>query len=176
MNEIIKKNAVSFGIITGILSILITTFIYLVDLKLFTAWWLGLGSIALYIAIGVYLLIKTKKELNGQFSFKDAFTTYFISAVIGIVVSVTFNIVLFNFIDTEAKETVQEISIEAAVGMLKKFNTPAEVIKETVENMTKENQLDIVPQIKGSAFSILFSTIFGLILAAIFKSKPTHQE
>jgi hypothetical protein len=176
MNEIIKKNGITFGIITGVLSVLITASIYIIDLKLFTAWWIGLLSFAVFIAIGIYLLIKTKKELGGIFPFKDAFTAYFISAVIGIVISVTFNIVLFNFIDSEAKDTVQEISIEAAVGMLKKFNTPTEVIKETVENMTKENQLDIVPQIKGSAFSILFSAIFGLILAAFFKTKTSHLE
>lgn len=175
MNEIIKKNAVSFGIITGILSILITTFIYLVDLKLFTAWWLGLGSIALYIAIGVYLLIKTKKELNGQFSFKDAFTTYFISAIIGIGISVVFNILLFNVIDPTLKDTVQELSIESAVNMMKKFGTPTSEIKKAVEGMSESNQFETLNQLKGSAFSIIFSAIFGLILAAIFKSKPQEQ-
>jgi hypothetical protein len=175
MNEIIKKNAVSFGIITGILSILITTFIYLVDLKLFTAWWLGLGSIALYIAIGVYLLIKTKKELNGQFSFKDAFTTYFISAIIGIGISVVFNILLFNVIDPTLKDTVQELSIESAVNMMKKFGTPTSEIKKAVEGMSESNQFETLNQLKGSAFSIIFSAIFGLLLAAIFKSKPQEQ-
>jgi hypothetical protein len=176
MNEIIKKNGITFGVITGVLSILITASIYIVDLKLFTAWWIGLLSIAVYLAIGIYLLSKTKKELNGVFPFKDAFTTYFISAVIGIAISVVFNILLFNFIDTEAKDTVQDNLIEFQVNMLKKFNTPTDKIKEAVEKMTEENQFDIVPQIKGSAFSILFSAIFGLILAAIFKSKPTYQE
>jgi len=176
MNEIIKKNGITFGVITGVLSILITASIYIVDLKLFTAWWIGLLSIAVYLAIGIYLLSKTKKELNGVFPFKDAFTTYFISAVIGIAISVVFNILLFNFIDTEAKDTVQDNLIEFQVNMLKKFNTPTDKIKEAVEKMNEENQFDIVPQIKGSAFSILFSAIFGLILAAIFKSKPTYQE
>ena len=109
-------------------------------------------------------------------TFKDAFTTYFISAVIGIAISVLFNILLFNFIDTEAKDTVQDNLIEFQVNMLKKFNTPTDKIKEAVEKMTEENQFDIVPQLKGSVFSILFSAIFGLILAAIFKSKPTYQE
>ena len=33
-------------------------------------------------------LEKTKKELSGIFPFKDAFTTYFISAVIGILISI----------------------------------------------------------------------------------------
>jgi uncharacterized membrane protein (DUF106 family) len=176
MNEIIKKNGITFGIVTGVLSVLITASIYIIDLKLFTAWWIGLLSISAYLAIGIYLLSKTKKELNGIFPFKDAFTTYFISAVIGIVISVLFNILLFNVIDTEAKDTVQENVIEFQVNMLKKFNTPTEKIKEAVEKMAEENQFDIVPQLKGSVFSLLFSAIFGLILAAIFKSKPTYQE
>jgi uncharacterized membrane protein (DUF106 family) len=128
MNEIIKKNGITFGVITGVLSILITASIYIVDLKLFTAWWIGLLSIAVYLAIGIYLLSKTKKELNGVFPFKDAFTTYFISAVIGIAISVVFNILLFNFIDTEAKDTVQDNLIEFQVNMLKKFNTPTDKI------------------------------------------------
>lgn len=176
MNEIIKKNGITFGIITGVLSVLITASIYIIDLKLFTAWWVGILSIAIYLGVGIYLLSKTKKELGGIFPFKDAFTTYFISAVIGIIISVTFNIILFNVIDTEAKNTVQDNLIEFQVNMLKKFNTPTEVIKETVEKMTEENQFDVVAQLKGSVFSILFSAIFGLILAAIFKSKPSHLE
>lgn len=176
MNEIIKKNGITFGIITGALSVLITASIYIIDLKLFTAWWVGILSIAIYLGVGIYLLSKTKKELGGIFPFKDAFTTYFISAVIGIIISVTFNIILFNVIDTEAKQTVQDNLIEFQVNMLKKFNTPTEVIKETVEKMTEENQFDVVAQLKGSVFSILFSAIFGLILAAIFKSKPSHLE
>lgn len=175
MNEIIKKNGITFGIITGVISIIITAFIYLVDIKLFTAWWIGLASIAIYLAIGIYLLSKTRKELGGVFSFKEAFTTYFISAIIGIAISVIFNILLFNVIDPSLKDTVQELSVESAVTMMKKFGTPTSEIKKAVENMTKSNQFETLNQIKGAAFSIIFSAIFGLILAAIFKSKPKDQ-
>lgn len=175
MNEIIKKNGINFGIITGVISVLITGFIYLVDIKLFTAWWLGIVSIIIYLAIGIYLLIKTRKELGGVFSFKDAFTTYFISAVIGIAISVVFNILLFNYIDPSLKDTVQELSIESAVNMMKKFGTPTSEIKKAVEGMSETNQFETFNQLKGSAFSIIFSAIFGLILAAIFKSKPKDQ-
>ncbi|CAM4148838.1 MULTISPECIES: DUF4199 domain-containing protein [Flavobacterium] len=175
MNEITKKNSITFGILTGVISILITSTMYLIDLKLFTAWWIGVLSIVLYIGIGVYLLSKTKKELNGIFPFKEAFTTYFLSAVIGIAISVIFNIILFNFIDIEAKDVIQENLIEFQVDMLKKFNTPTSAIKEAVAKMEEQKQFDIIPQIKGSVFSILFSAIFGLILAAIFKSKTQEQ-
>jgi hypothetical protein len=174
MNEIIKKNGISYGIVTGVVSALITTLIYSIDLKLFTSMWVGFISIAIYIAIGVLLLSKTKKELNGVFPFKDAFTTYFISAVVGILISVVFNIILFNFIDPSAKESIKELSIKYAVEMMQKFNTPSSAINEAVKKLQENDQFSIIELLKGSVFSIVFSALFGLLLALIFKSKPTE--
>ena len=65
-------------------------------------WWLGLSILAVYIIIGCVLLVKTKKDLGGYMSFKEGFTTYFISSLIGIAISVIYNILLFNVIDPEA--------------------------------------------------------------------------
>jgi len=175
MNEIIKKNGISYGIITGVVSALITTSIYSTDLKLFTAWWVTLLSISFYIIIAIVLLTKTKKELKGIFPFKDAFTTYFISAVVGILISVVFNIVLFNFIDPSAKESIKEISIKYAVEMMRKFNAPSSAINEAVKKMQENDQFSIIELLKGSAFSIVFSSLFGLLLALIFKSKPSQE-
>ena len=175
MNEIIKKNGISYGIITGIVSTLITASIYSIDLNLFTAWWVTVLSIASYIIISIVLLSKTKKDLKGVFSFKDAFTTYFISAVIGILISVVFNIILFNFIDPSAKDAIKEISIKYAVEMMHKFNAPSSAINEAVKKLQENDQFSIIELLKGSAFSIIFSALFGLLLALIFKSKPTQE-
>lgn len=175
MNEIIKKNGISYGIITGIVSTLITASIYSIDLNLFTAWWVTVLSVSSYIIISIVLLTKTKKDLKGVFSFKDAFTTYFISAVIGILISVAFNILLFNFIDPSVKDSIKEISIKYAVEMMHKFNAPSSAINEAVKKLQENDQFSIVELIKGSVFSIVFSALFGLLLALIFKSKPTQE-
>ena len=176
MNEIIKKNGITYGVITGLVSILITTLIYIIDLKLFISMWLGLSIIAMYIIIGCILLIKTKKDLKGIMSFKEGFTTYFISAVIGILISVLFNILLFNYIDPAAKDAVKEYTIEYTVEMMEKFGTPASAINEAVKGMQEVDQFSTFELLKGSIFSIAFSAVFGLILAAIFKSKPAYKE
>ncbi len=67
----------------------------------------------------------------------------FIYAIVGIAISVVFNIILFNVIDPGAKETVKELSIEAAVDMMKKFNTPTAAIKEAVEKW--KNKINLKP-------------------------------
>jgi hypothetical protein len=171
INEIIKRNGVTFGILSGIVSALITATIYAVDLNLFVSWWIGVVSILIYLVLGIVLLSKTKKEMNGLFVFKDAFTTYFISAVIGIVIGTAFNILLFNVIDPSAQDTLKEITIKNAVAMMQKFNSPAAAINEMIAKMKENNPYSVVELLKGSIFSMVFSAIIGLIMAAFFKSK-----
>ena len=84
--------------------------------------------------------MKTKKELKGIFPFKEAFTTYFISAVIGILISMVFNIILFNFIDPAAKDTIKELTIKYAVEMMQKFNAPAASINQAIKDMQANDQ------------------------------------
>jgi hypothetical protein len=171
INEIIKRNGVTFGVLTGILSALITATIYAVDLNLFVSWWVGIVSILVYLILGIILLSKTKKEMNGLFVFKDAFTTYFICAVIAIAIGTVFNILLFNVIDPSAQDTLKEITIKNAVAMMQKFNSPAAAINEMIAKMKENNPYSVVELLKGSIFSMVFSSIIGLIMAAFFKSK-----
>ncbi|WP_395057561.1 DUF4199 domain-containing protein [Flavobacterium sp.] len=176
MNEIVKKNGINYGIITGALSLLITTLIYIIDIKLFVSPWLGFLSIALYIIIGVILLSKTRKDFKASLTFKDAFTTYFISAVIGILISVVFNIILFNYVDPSIKETIKELTMKYTVEMLQKFDTPAAAINETIKSLEENDQFSVFKLLQGSLFSILISALFGLILAAFFKTKSSFPQ
>lgn len=176
MNEIIKKNGITFGVLNGIFSILITLYAYIFDLELFGSLWLLFFIIVFFLALNITLLVKTKKALNNNFSFKDAFTTYFICLVIGITISVFFNIILFNIIDTELGEKVKQVTMESSANFMKKFGASAEDIKVEIEKISKSDNFSILSQIKGFFTNIAVSSIFGLILAAIFKIKPTYQE
>lgn len=172
MNEIIKKNGINYGVITGVFSVLFTVIIYLVDLSLMTKWWVGVTMLIGYLVIGILLLSKTKKELNGVFPFKDAFVTYFISALVGIGISLVFNILLYNYIDPEAAVQLKELTITSTVEMMQKFGAPADAITEAVAKLQSYNQFSTFELAKGSIWSVVGSIIFGLILALIFRSKP----
>jgi len=175
MNEIIKKNGVTFGVIIGLTLILTTTLIYTIDLKYFTSWWIGLINLGIHAALSIFLMIKTKKDIGNVFPFKDAFKTYFYCALTAVSITVLFNVILFNIIDPGAKETIKELSINYAAELLQKFNAPAEKINETLKELQSVDQLSVGNLLKGGFSSLAISSIFGLLLAAIFKTKTSQS-
>ena len=176
MNEIIKKNGVTYGAILGLISIASTTLIYITDIKLFMSWWIGGISLIFNIVIGIFLVSNTKKQLNNTISFKDAFSVYFIAGVLGSTVSALFNYFLFNFIDPQAKETLKEMTIKYTVEMMEKFGTPKEVLIQTIAELQKADNYSLENIFMGLLFVYLIVAIFGLILAAIFKSKSPSSQ
>ena len=176
MNEIIKKNGISFGFIFGLFSVLLTTTLYIVDLELFTNSWIGIISVIISITIGIILITKTKKQLNNVISFKEAFTVYFIAAAIGSTISTIFNYLLFNFIDPQAKETIKEITMKYTADLMAKFGAPSASVNETMKKLAETDNFSLGNLLMGLAFSLVFSAIFGLILAAIFKSKSPSSQ
>ena len=175
INEVIKKNGVTYGIILGVILALITATMYAIDLKLFVSGWIGASTFAIYLIIGIVLLINTKKELNGFFSFKDAFTTFFITTVIALLISTIFSVILFNVIDPGAKETIGEYLVKYMAETLRKFGTPASSINEALAKIKETSPFSAIEQLKGFVFSLALYSILGLILAAFFKSKTTQE-
>jgi hypothetical protein len=174
MNEIIKKNGVTFGIILGLFSVLFTTAIYVIDLHLFTSWWIGIVSIIIAITIGVVLVSKTKKQMGGNITFKEAFTVYFIASAIGSFISTFFYYILFNFIDTQAKETIKEITLKYTADMMEKFGAPAASVNETMQKLAQTDNYSLGNLMLGFAVGLVIQAIFGLILAAIFKTRSNQ--
>jgi hypothetical protein len=176
INEIIKKNAIKFGVISALFSVFATTIMYVIDLNLFVNMWIGFGLLGIFLVIAMILLYNTKKDLGGNLSFKDGFTAYFISALIGITISTLFSMLLFNIIDTDARDQISELFIKSQVKMMQKFGAPSKAINEMITQLKENSQFSLKGLITGFFQSLLGSIIFGLILAAFFKTRKTHQE
>ena len=177
MNEVIKKNGITGGILLGVISVLITTLVYAFDMELFASFKLMGVLIVINIVFYCVLLSKTKKQLNNEFTFKQAFTTFFITAVISMAISTVYNFLLFNVIDPAAKETLRDITIKASREMMERFGAPEAEVEKALNDLRETDNYSIVSLIKGYFIGLAINSIFGLILALIFKSrKPAYRE
>lgn len=175
MNEIIKKNGITYGIYAATVFVGMLVLMYLIDLNLFTKWYIGVFQFLVILVLGILVVKRSKTDLNNFISFKDAFTAFFVMIVIGLLANTLVSILIFNVIDPGAKEVIMEHLLVYTKEMLEKFNSPASVIKETLSEMKKQDNFSISKQATGFIFTLLFYSIIGLILAAIFKSKSQEN-
>jgi len=175
MNESSKKNGITYGVILGAVSILITTIVYTVDINLFLSGWISFVKVSAFLAIMIALLSKTKKELKGVFSFKEAFTTYFIAACISLLLATLFEIILFNLIDPSLKDTIKEMSLKFTVNLMEKMGAKQSDINDAIRKVQETDQFSVGQLIQGYFIYLVMASIPGLILATIFKTKTKHE-
>ena len=108
MEKSLKSTAVNYGLYLALILSSLTIIGYAVYLDLFTKWWLGISQMLLVIIFGIVSASKAKSNLGGFISLKDAFTAFFITVAIGIVISALVGMIIFNFVDTEAAAVLQE--------------------------------------------------------------------
>jgi len=176
MEKSLKSIATNYGLYLGALLALLTVVSYAVNLELLTNMWYGIFILIAIIALGIVSIVKIKQAQNGYISFKDAFTAYFITVLIGLVISTLVSYLLFNFIDTDAAVVLKEKTIEKTIQMMENFHAPAEGIAEAVEKIESQNQFAIGSILKGLAGYLVFFSIIGLIVAAAMKKSNPDTE
>ncbi|WP_282135627.1 DUF4199 domain-containing protein [Seonamhaeicola maritimus] len=177
MEKSFKSIAKDYGIYLGGVLAVITILVYTINLDLFTQIWLGLTLLAIIIVLGIMSISKSKKSLGGYISFKNAFTSYFITILIGLVISALVSIVIFNFIDPEAATTLQEKIIEVQTQRFENFNMPPEAIAEAVEKMEAQGDMYSIGNIaKSVIWQLAGFSVVGLIAAAIMKKSKPETE
>ncbi len=169
MENSIKSSATNLGLYLGGALAAITVIGYAVYLELFTKWWFGILMMIGIIIVGVYSIAKSKGIQNGLISFKDAFGSYFLTVVIGILISTLVTYILFNIVDPEAAETLKQKTIEATVTMMEGFGSPAEVVAQTVDQMEKTDNYSPGNIAKGLAIQIAIFSVIGLIASLVMK-------
>ena len=172
-----KSSAINYGLYLGGILALITLLGYALYIDLLTKWWLGIILFVVIIIFGIISAIKSKKMQNGIISFKEAFSSYFITVAIGIIISMLISIILFNYVDPEAAITLKEKTIEATIQLMRNFNAPEEAVEQTLEQMeAQKNQFSILPQLQSNAIFLVIQSLIGLIIALIVKRNPETVE
>ena len=169
MEKSIKSIATNYGLYLGGALALFTVIAYAIDIGLLANTFYGIVILLVIIVFGIISVAKSKAALDGFLSFKEAFSSYFVTILVGLLISTVVSYILFNFVDPEAANTLKELTIEKTVSMMEGFGTPVEAIAEAVDKIESQNQYSIGNIAKGLAGYLVFFSIIGLIVAAIMK-------
>ena len=172
----LKKSSLNYGLILGGIIALITALLYALNLELLTKWWLGVIMFFIALGVGIVSVAKSKSLLGGFISFKEAFTSYFITIAVGLLINVFVVILIFVLIDPDAADFLQEKIIEISRSMMESFGAPEEEIIKAIADMENENSYSIGNQLQSYIFQLAFYSAFGLLVALIFKKNDPNLE
>jgi len=172
----LKQSSINYGLILGAILGVTTTLIYVIDIELLTKWWLGIILFFIAIAVGIVSVAKSKDILGGFISFKEAFTSYFITMAIGLLINVIVGILIFVVIDPDAAAFLQEKVIEMSRSMMESFGAPEADINTAIAEMEGNNSYSFGSQLQAYVFQLVFYSVFGLLVALIMKKNDPSFE
>ena len=171
INEVIKKNGITFGIVIGIIACLSQVIIYAGGETFYKSTLYGIFISLLYWGVRIFQAVNTKKQLGNIITFKESFTTLLISTSIGILISILFSYAFYNFIAPEFKPEINNFMNLKQVELFKAMGKTTSELNELLKN----DNFSIGNLVKGGLFSIVISSIFNLIVSAIIKTKSVQQ-
>jgi len=170
-----KTTASYYGIGLGAFLSLMIIFIYAFNLELMTKWWLAIVNFLIVIGIAIVGMAKCKKEHQDLFTYKKAFTSYFIIILIGLTISTITNYLIFSIVDPEAAEFILDKTIEMTRSLMENFGTSEADIDKSIAAMREENQFSLKNQLIGLASNLVIFILIGLLVALGFREKEQNS-
>ncbi len=161
-----NKTALHFGIILGIVSVLISVIIYALGMAYDQDWKTGMiGFIAM--AIIIFLGIKKYKELNeGYITLGQAIKTGVGIALIGGIISVIYSYLFMNFIEPDF---VVNTMAGAEEKMLERNPNLTDEQIEQALSISKKMMSPVIMSAIGIVWSLFLGLIISLVSGLILK-------
>lgn len=173
-----NNNAIKSGLIIGVISIIVTLLMYLIDPTLLASMWAGLIIFVIIISLVAYFGIQNRNEEGGFMTFGSAWIYSMKVFVIAGIIGTIFRVLLFNAIDPELTEIVVDAAVENTEAMMQNFGAPEETMEQGIEDarVRTEESLTVMGNIKGFAWGLIFYALFSLITGAIIKKNEPEFE
>ena len=175
MEQTTKSSAINYGVYLGAILSLITITIYGIDIDLFTAPWLGVVLFILVVAFGAVSALNSRKLLGGFISFKQAFSSYFITIAVGTLMSSIVGVAIFTYIDPEAAIYLNEQVLILTKETMERIGLPQEAITAAIEEASKNDNFSLGAQTQAFVFRLVFYAVIGLIVGLIVKKTDSKD-
>ena len=125
------------------------------------------------VGFGLAAALKSRSLMGGFMSFKEAFTSYFITVAIGTFLSTLIGIVIFTIVDPGAAEYINQKIIEMTAETMENWGAAQDQIDQTIAKMEETDNFSIASQLQSYVIRLVILCVLGLIVAvAVKKSDP----
>ncbi|KAB1065282.1 DUF4199 domain-containing protein [Salibacter halophilus] len=174
-NTIDRDFVLKFGLLFGLVSISYSVLAYVLGVD----YMVSFKNITFSVMIGVVVLFiagfKLRKLNNNDFPFSQAFKNLMIIAILGVFLSVMFDLVLNKVIDPTLQQRVAEATIEKTMSTMQNFGVPEEELDKTYQQMRQSfeqndgSQYSFMGVLSSFAFASVFWIIPVLIVSLVAK-------
>lgn len=173
-----NKHALKSGIIYGIVGIIVTILLYVIDPTYLVAWWALVVFLILAIGFVSYFGIQYRNDNGGYMTFGKAWIYSIQVFILAGILGTLFQITLYQVIDPELPDILVEAQIENQRSMLSGFGMPEDQMEEAIEQAREGIEDGVTPagMAKGFLFALIFYAIGSLITGAIIKKKEPELE
>ena len=177
MSEELKQHILKNGLNFGCILVALTMITYLGGPELATNYVISFGSLALMIVFPIYHTRKLRTRNDGFISFREAFSSCTGILIAGGFINIFASIFLYNVIDPSFAIEMVDAVINKTVAQLESLGMSESQIEESIKALEEGSSFDPLSLFKGYIFSIIFYTVFGLLVAAFTKNeKPEFSE
>jgi magnesium-transporting ATPase (P-type) len=134
-------------------------------------------TIIITVVMGILSILQTKSRLNGLITFKEAFSSYFYTLLIGTIIGTLYLIILFKlFFNPEKITFIKQTLIDFNVHIMKLNNASPSDISKSVALSEKFDPSNAIEIITSSLKYLLRDCLIGFIVALIFRNKRTFSS
>lgn len=168
----IKKIALNYGIIWGLLSIVLSVISYVTNNHIDRPMWLTIAGLAIMVGIIVYGLKAYKSENEGFLSVSDALKVGLAISVIAGIIGTIFNLIFVTVIEPEFINQTLEFTRE------KMITDNPDMTQDQMDmamGITEKMMTPLVMSAMGIIFTLFLGFITSLISGLIMKvNRPEH--
>ncbi len=177
-NPTIKKNiGMTYGLVAGLIIIVIVLIQYIGGLKMYMNPILGSISYLILITIAVLAALKLRKQQEGFLEFGEALKVTFTVFALALFMQTVFTYILFNFIDISFKDTLIVESMNKNEQWLRKIGTPDDQIEKAMDMQRGRDPFSVNLVLLGYGTTCIIAFIFCLLISLVVrKKKPAFNN
>ncbi|BAV06267.1 Protein of unknown function [Filimonas lacunae] len=169
---LIQKEGIKFGIITGLLAIIILYGTWAAGIDIFVQF-LFVGTWVPYIfAILLFAGFALRKRLGGYITFQEGLKFAFISYVISGLLIALATYVLYNFVDKDLTEKSFQKGLDKVRHFMEQYKASEEDIDKAMENAEKsKTETGLKTVFLGYGLGLIWAFAESAVIAVIIKKE-----